>query len=306
MDNLCHTLVGAALAETGLGRRARHATAALVIGANAPDLDVLAAFTEHGLGFRRGITHGIPALVVLPFVLTGVLLLWDRRRSGRGQGDAGPGQLLLVSALAVATHPALDWMNVYGMRWLMPFDRTWTYGDALFIIDPWLLVILGLGWIVGRRLRRRGDAGGERAGRRVARAAVGASVVYIALMVMLTARARSGAATSLGLERPGPRRLMVAPPFFASWRRDVVYDAGDTYRFGEVVFRSPRLRPVAGELPKRLELLDSFGRTVPLLDLLDWARFPFAEQTGRTVRVDDARYGGPGRPSFASVTLLAR
>jgi inner membrane protein len=48
-----------------------------------------------------------------------------------------------VSALAVLTHPALDWLNTYGMRWLMPFDGTWFYGDALFIIDPWIWLTLG-------------------------------------------------------------------------------------------------------------------------------------------------------------------
>ena len=41
------------------------------------------------------------------------------------------------------THPALDWLNNYGMRWLMPFDGRWFYGDALFIIDPWVWLVLG-------------------------------------------------------------------------------------------------------------------------------------------------------------------
>ena len=42
MDNVCHTLVGAALAESGLGRRTSLGFATLLIGANLPDLDVLA------------------------------------------------------------------------------------------------------------------------------------------------------------------------------------------------------------------------------------------------------------------------
>ena len=39
------------------------------------------------------------------------------------------------------SHPLLDWLNTYGMRFLMPFDDRWFYGDALFIMDPlvWLL-----------------------------------------------------------------------------------------------------------------------------------------------------------------------
>jgi inner membrane protein len=43
----------------------------------------------------------------------------------------------------VLTHPALDWLNNYGMRWLMPFDGRWFYGDALFIVDPWVWLVLG-------------------------------------------------------------------------------------------------------------------------------------------------------------------
>lgn len=50
----------------------------MVIGANLPDVDILAVFTEHGLGFRRGITHGMSALIVWPFVLTGLILLWSK------------------------------------------------------------------------------------------------------------------------------------------------------------------------------------------------------------------------------------
>jgi inner membrane protein len=69
MDNVCHTLVGAALTECGLRKKTRYATA-LVLGANLPDIDVLALFGHNGLGFRRGITHGILALIVWPFILT--------------------------------------------------------------------------------------------------------------------------------------------------------------------------------------------------------------------------------------------
>ena len=41
------------------------------------------------------------------------------------------------------THPVLDWLNNYGIRLLMPFSPRWFYGDAVFIIDPWLWLALG-------------------------------------------------------------------------------------------------------------------------------------------------------------------
>src|SRR6185295_8466000 len=80
IDPVCHTLAGAALARSGLARRTALGTATLLIGANLPDLDVLAYLDGPAadLSFRRGWTHGLPALIVLPFVLTAAILGLDR------------------------------------------------------------------------------------------------------------------------------------------------------------------------------------------------------------------------------------
>ncbi|HEX9893344.1 MAG TPA: metal-dependent hydrolase [Gemmatimonadales bacterium] len=304
MDNLCHSLVGAALAETGLRRRTRYATAALVLGANFPDIDIAAGFSEHGLGFRRGITHGILALIVLPFVLTGLLLVWNRLATRSSPLETSSTELLKLSALAILTHPILDWMNVYGMRWLMPFDGTWYYGDSLFIVDPWLLLMLGAAWIGGRRARLP-DQGLRRAsGERFARRMVALSVAYVVGMMALTRWGQAVAARELDRESPGPRQLMVAPPFLESWRREVTVDAGTGYRFGSIDWvPRPTLELSQDAVAKQLELLDGLPRTVALEDLLDWARFPFAETDGRMVHVDDARYARGGR-SFAGIVVL--
>jgi len=148
MDPVAHSFTGAALAAAGLRRATPLAVAALVIGANLPDVDVFSgAFGTYApIGFRRGWTHGVLALVLWPFVLTGALLAWDRYVRQKRNTHAAParaGPLLAVAALAVVTHPALDWLNNYGLRWLMPFDGRWFYGDAVFIIDPWLWLMLG-------------------------------------------------------------------------------------------------------------------------------------------------------------------
>ncbi|HEX6992685.1 MAG TPA: metal-dependent hydrolase [Gammaproteobacteria bacterium] len=145
MDPLAHTLTGGALAAAGLKRVTPLATAALLIGANVPDVDVLTQLAGDyaSLAYRRGWTHGVLALAVWPFVVAGALLAFDRLRRRPDRAPARAGPLLAVSALAVATHPTLDWLNNYGMRWLMPFDGRWFYGDALFIIDPWVWLALG-------------------------------------------------------------------------------------------------------------------------------------------------------------------
>ena len=148
MDPITHTFLGAALAQTPLRQRTAYASAALIIGANLPDIDGLAMLvdTDTALLLRRGWTHGIAAILILPLILTGVLVLWCRITKNTSRPEFPPLRiraLVGLSYLAVATHPSLDWLNNYGMRWLMPFDGDWFYGDAIFIVDPWMWLLLG-------------------------------------------------------------------------------------------------------------------------------------------------------------------
>ena len=163
MDPIAHTLVGASLARTPLGRLTALATPTLILGANAPDLDAVTMFIDRdlSLGFRRGWTHGVLALAVLPVLLTGLVCLADRL-SARIRGRpprARPGPLLALAYVAVASHPVLDWLNTYGVRFLMPFDGRWFYGDALFISDPWVWLLAGAALVAGPARSAAGSAG---------------------------------------------------------------------------------------------------------------------------------------------------
>ena len=81
MDNVCHTLVGAACGEAGLKHRTRFGNVTLMIAANLPDLDVLSFFTDtNPISFRRGWTHGVVAQLVLPVAFTGVMYAIGRLR----------------------------------------------------------------------------------------------------------------------------------------------------------------------------------------------------------------------------------
>src|SRR5688500_3296212 len=155
MDPLTHTLVGANLASTRLGEKSRLAGAALVVGANLPDVDAILYFTGHddlARGFRRGWTHGVLALVVLPLLLTALLCAYNRvAPPTRGGALLKTRWILILSAIAIITHPFLDWLNNYGMLWLMPFRGTWFYGDSVFIMGPALWLILGFGWLANRK-----------------------------------------------------------------------------------------------------------------------------------------------------------
>ena len=147
MDPIAHSLVGACLSETRLKRLTRLATPTLVLAANAPDIDIVstALGRDFSLGFRRGWTHGVLAMAILPLVLAGLIVLTDRVVAALRQQPpkAQVGPLIVLSYLGVLTHPLLDWLNTYGIRLLMPFDDRWFYGDALFIIDPWVWLLVG-------------------------------------------------------------------------------------------------------------------------------------------------------------------
>ena len=152
MDPVAHTLFGAALAETGLKRTTRYATVTLLIAANLPDIDVIAHFagTDTSLYFRRGWSHGILALILLPLVLSALVGLWHRwgERQTAGTLPFRPGMIVALSYLGVLSHLFLDWLNTYGIRLLMPFDGRWFYGDTLFIIDPWVWLLMGVGVVL--------------------------------------------------------------------------------------------------------------------------------------------------------------
>src|ERR671913_587079 len=156
MDNLCHTLAGAALGKAGLATRTRYGLATLMISANLPDIDV-AVFATHTLpmSFRRGWTHGVLAQLALPIALTAIMLLVDRlfRKDAPDRVRVVP--LLVLAYVGVLLHVFFDFLNSYGVRLLMPFSDRWFYGDALYIVDPWLYALLGGSvWLASRAAKR--------------------------------------------------------------------------------------------------------------------------------------------------------
>lgn len=299
MDNICHTLVGAALAQTGLKKRTGLGAATLMIGANFPDIDAMAILVGRATEFRRGWTHGVLALAVLPFALTALMIAWDRYKrnsSEAGRAPVVPRELLLLSALAILTHPTLDWMNSYGMRWLMPFSGRWFYGDSLFIVDPWLLIVLGLGVWLSRR-RERGDAPRPW---HPARVAIGVAVFYIASMVGLQGVAERAARHELAGSTKANEGLFVfaSPADPIRWR--VYWDDGDRYwrgtlsltrtNTGGLVFSNESIVKNAND-PAAI----AASRTERGQRFLNWARLPWyridRQPNSTRVEIVDARYG---------------
>ena len=295
MDNLTHTLVGAAMAEAGLKKRTALGAATLMIGANFPDIDVLALFLPGSIDVRRGATHGFLALAVLPFALAWLMRSYDRGVRLRRDPTATPAdfrQLTLLSALAIWTHPTLDFMNVYGMRWLMPFVNKWFYGDALFIVDLYVLVLLGTAVWWSRRARRT----------RPARVALVAFASYVIAMLVITGVGRS----QVGAAKPGTR-FMLGPVPTTPWERSLIVDEGHQYQLGHwSLFGGLELGavlPKGDQGPDRAAVI--MARAHPeARPFLNWSRFPYYRVTrdGPTtvVHMEDMRYPGA---SWASATV---
>jgi inner membrane protein len=143
MDNLTHSFVGIAAAKAGLEKLSPGASTLCL-----PDSDIVVlafgdrwAFLQH----HRGITHAIVGViglaVLLPLIFHFVDRLWSRFRNQPAKTKLKG--LMLASFIVTATHPLLDWTNNYGIRFLLPWSQKWSYGDLVFVVDPYLWLILG-------------------------------------------------------------------------------------------------------------------------------------------------------------------
>ena len=304
MDNLCHTLVGGVMAEAGLKRRTRYATPALLIAANIPDVDVFVFLTDASpIAFRRGWTHGLPGQLLLPIALTGVFWIANRLRPpGDGATPMRPGWLLLLSYAALYSHLLLDWLNTYGVRLLAPFDWRWFYGDALFIIDPWLWLVCGAGIWLARRHGRPAPA----------RTALALAACYVLAMV-LSARVARGIVIDAYRDAHGvvPRAVMVGPMPANPFAREVIVDAGEYYQTGRFAWFPPRATFASGRVAKngrRPEAAAAAASAQQIQDFLVWSRFPYwsfaTTPAGTQVTAADMRF--PQTESLRGANFVAR
>lgn len=285
MDNLCHTLAGAAFGEAGLKHRTRYGNATLMLASNLPDIDVLVFFTDTaGFAFRRGWTHGLLAQAALPVAFAG--LMWGIGRARRA--DVRFGWLLALSYVGVLSHVFLDYLNNYGIRLLAPFDWTWFYGDAVFIADLVLWTFLGVGVWLARR--RRAPV--------IARGALVFAAGYIAVALISTQIAR-GIVAGVWRDLRGrePVRVMVGPVPLTPFRRVVIVDDRDRYEVGTFNWWDQSVVFEAATLPKNdgaPEVARARGQSARVREFLVWSRFPAwtlaPVPAGTEVTVFDVRF----------------
>ncbi len=300
MDNLTHSLIGALLGQAGLKRKTGLAMPTLIVAANIPDIDgVCMPLGTVSLAMRRGITHGPIAMLLLPLLLAGAMIAFDRWQARRGTRPAGrlpvrPIWLLVLAYVGCLSHPLFDWMNSYGIRLLEPFSSRWFYGDALFIVDPWLLAILGAGiWLSRRREQAQGAAA-----MRPARIAIAGVVAYIAINLVI-----SGVAARRVLDHaPDPAVAVANPMPLTFWKREVLWRGAGLYGsyivtpWADVREARPP-RPIGMDDPRIAERLPG---NAAARALLFWSRLPVAEVRGDTIVLGDQRFQGRGGGTFTA------
>ena len=302
MDNLTHSLVGACLGRMGLKRLSPRAMPALIIAANLPDID---SFVALGVGCdplaaHRGFTHGIGGLVTMPFLAVAIIWVWEGFRPGK-EGPLNLGGLLLACFIGVLSHPLLDLMNTYGTRLLEPFSHKWFYADALFIVDPWIWILLILGLEMSWRAERLG-----RNWERPAAWAFTAMLLYIGLNAAISARAV--ALTRPLVERVAPPRMIVAsevPLEFWKrrmlWRGDALGGSGDydLLKGLDHARLDPEITPLRLDDPR---LAAATRRDRHVRAFLFWSRMPIVVVEGQRAWLTDQRFydrsGGHHSGSF--------
>lgn len=295
MDNLTHSLVGAVLGRMGLKRLSPYAMPALIISANLPDIDSFVAkwFGTDARTFHRGFTHGVGGLLVLPFLTLAIILLWERLRPSK-EGPVRPRPLLLACFLGTLSHPLLDFMNTYGVRFLEPLSHRWFYGDTLFIIDPWIWIAL----IVGLELSWRA----ERLGRNWQRPAIGAFgivLAYIGLNAFISSRAV--AATRPLVERiESPRQIVAGELPLTFWKRQVMWRGDRLAGTADYdPFSGARLDPRIVQLGLNDPRLFAAARREPdVRNFLFWSRMPLVINVDGRAYLSDQRFPALRRVTF--------
>lgn len=304
MDNVTHSLTGLALARIGLRRFSPHATALLVLSANAPDIDIV-ALSRGSLAYfeaHRGYTHSVIFLPLL--ALASVLAVAAVSRRGLPWLNAW-----ILCSIGVASHLLIDWTNSYGVRLLLPFSSRWFHLDLNSLYDGSIMAALVFAaiWPLFSRLvsREIGDRPGG--GRGVAVFALVFFVVFDFGRAVLHGRVIAQLESRLYDDAPAVTTAALPAPFSPFRWTGVVetaraYERMDVNTLGELDTADAQIFYKIAQTPAYV----SAKATQAFAFFLYFARFPvWSEESVQTrqgpvkrIAVSDLRFGTPESGSF--------
>ena len=287
----------------GLKRLSPRAMPAMIIAANLPDIDsfIAGAIGCEPIAVHRGFTHGPLGVALMAVLAAAIIWCWERLRPGK-EGPLRLGGLLIACYLAALSHPLLDLMNTYGTRVLDPLSDRWFYADTLFIIDPWIWIMLILGLEMSWRAERLGSDW-----RRPAAWAFTAMLLYIGLNAAISARAV--ALTQPLVERVAQPRMIVAGEVpLTFWERKMVWrgdKVGGTGIYDPLdglnhVSLDPRIVPLNMDDPRLAEAIKSDRH---VRGFLYWSRMPMVDIEDGHAYLTDQRFFESGRAPSASFLI---
>jgi inner membrane protein len=313
MDNLTHTAVGLFLSRAGLNRWTPHATAILVVSANIPDLDILAALrgSLNYLHYHRHWTHSLLAMPLMALLAVALIRVVFR----------GPIRWLgaWAAALAgVASHLLLDLTNTYGVRILLPFSGEWFRLDIAAFPDPWLWTILLLG-ILGPFLSKlvgaeisSGSARPRHYGRGGAIFALLFLTLYDGGRAVLHARAVNVLESRL-YQGVAPLRVAACPTPTNPFRWNGIVETANFYALAPVNLLQD-FDPTRSTIlikPDPDPAIDQARATPAFQEFLRFSQFPIwrvwadpQTENGKRVEAIDLRFGSPASPAFFARAIL--
>ncbi|PLT33010.1 metal-dependent hydrolase [Bacillus sp. V5-8f] len=121
-----------------------------ILGSQAPDVDTVLKLRNNAVYIRnhRGLTHSIPAVLVWPILVAGVIFLFFP--------ECNFLHLWLWTFLAVFLHVFVDIFNAYGTQAIRPISSKWVALGIINTFDPFIfgihiacLILWGFGFPPG-------------------------------------------------------------------------------------------------------------------------------------------------------------
>ena len=313
MDNLTHTAIGLFLSRIGLGRWSPGATPIVLIAANIPDIDVVcsAGGALNYLAYHRHLTHSLLLMPVMALAAV-VVVRVAGRQPVRWAGA------FFAALIGVASHLALDWTNIYGIRLLLPFSSQWLRADTTGVLDVWIWAVLGIG-IAGPFLARlvgseisSGSAKEPHHGRGFAWFALLVVLLYDCGRGVLHARAVGSLAARM-YDGALPLRVAAMPDAVNPLKWRGIVETPGAYVIEDLNLAAPggSTRGTVFHKPDAEPAIDAARASAAIQGFLRFSQYPLwrvtpypAVEDGKLVEVFDLRFGTPLGPGFMARAVL--